>query len=370
MYFDYAATTPLDERLVPLLREHLLSPLNPSSTHSAGQKARRLLEDARERFAGLLGFTSPDHVVFTSGATEAANLALRGLAQAVPQPLRIATSEIEHSCIHDTVEDLEKLSLASVITLPVTEAGRTVPNSDNGTDLLCLMHSNNETGVLQDMEAARRFCSAENALWLCDASQSIGKVHFDAKKTGADLVVLSSHKVYGPVGAGALAGPAVARLRPQITGGPQEDEHRAGTQPVALILAFVRAVELAVEELHQRHRHLQNLESAFLRGLKKSATPFEINGEEPRIPGFLNLSFPGIEAADAVIALDQAGVRVSPGSACSTGVVAVSPVLAAMFPDKPERASGGIRVTFGAPTTEKDVASLVDAVSRLAEGRV
>jgi len=381
MYFDHAATTPMDERLLPILAEHLREPLNPSSIHRDGQRARRLLEDARTRLAAALGVGNPRDIVFTSGATEAANLALRGLAVPGRGPLRIALSALEHACVHDTTEALAKDGVAELARLPVTKDGRVrLIDEDEDADaertnsasasVLCLMHSNNETGVVQDVAAAHRFRDARpGCVWLCDASQSLGKVAVRCDDIGADLFVLSAHKLHGPPGIGCLAGPAVSRLRAQMAGGPQEDERRAGTQAVALALAFARAAELAVGELDARSRHLLSLEATLLGRLAALGVPFARNGEAPLLPGFLNISLDGVAATDGVIALDAAGFRTSPGSACSTGVVAVSRVLAAMHPDDPQRAAGGIRITFGKDTREADVVALADAIGRLADRR-
>lgn len=366
MYLDHAATTPMDERLLPLLQQHLREPLNPSSIHRDGQRARRLLEDARARLAAVLGLDDARSIVFTSGATEAANLALRGLAATSGAKRRIALSPLEHPCVRDTAEALARDGAADLVRLPATPGGRIDFGAAREADLLCAMHANNETGVLLDAAAARAFRDEAKCLWLCDASQSLGKAPLRCGDVRADLFILSSHKIHGPPGVGCLAGPGVMRLRAQMTGGPQEDERRAGTQAVAAILAFVRAAELAAEELDARRAHLASLEAALLDGLRQRAVPFVRNGEPPFLPGFLNIGVAGISATDAVIALDQSGFSVSPGSACSTGVVAVSHVLDAMFPGDPQRAAGGFRITFGKDSRATGVPALADAIARLA----
>jgi cysteine desulfurase len=368
-YFDHAATTPLDPRVRAVLLETLGPPLNPSSIHLDGQRARRLLEDARARLAAAVGLADPALLCFTSGATEAANLALRGLADAHRDgPLCVVTSPLEHSCVRATLERLAADGRVELHHLPVLPDGRArldpaaVPPS---AGLLCLMHANNETGVLQDVAGARALARERRIPWLCDAAQVPGKAPLDLDALGADLAILSAHKAGGPVGIGCLAGPALPRLLPQVTGGAQEDERRAGTQPVALARAFAEALALAAAEVDKRRAHRLACEHSFLAALERARVPFRLNGEATRLPGFLNLSFPGREAVDMVIALDQAGHRASPGSACSTGVVAASPVLAAMFPDDPERAAAGVRITFGPDTTPEAVGQLVESLASL-----
>lgn len=370
-YFDHAATTPVDPRALAEFARLAPEALNASSIHAAGQRARRLLDGCRERLAAAMRLPDAADIVFTSGATEAANFALRGLAARGPRPLRVATSAIEHSCVRDTLGVLAAQGAVDLVELPVGEDGRArlEPARLAAVHLLCLMHGNNETGVIQDVAAARERRAGGRFLWLCDASQSLGKVPLDLGALEADLVILSSHKIYGPAGVGCLAGPGLGQLVPQITGGPQEDERRAGTQPVALVAAFVRAAELAVEELDARRAHLLALEEHFLAALRELGVAFQLNGAAERLPGFLNLSFAGFEAVDVVIALDQAGHCVSPGSACSTGVVAVSPVLSAMFGNETARAAGGVRITFGKDTTEPEVTALAGDLAAVVAAR-
>ncbi|MBX3730435.1 MAG: aminotransferase class V-fold PLP-dependent enzyme, partial [Candidatus Sumerlaeia bacterium] len=292
-YFDHAATTPLDPRVRDALVEHAGEPLNPASIHGAGQHARRLLEHARGELAEAIGLHDPARIVFTSGATEAANLVLRGLADALARPLRVLSSPIEHACIRQTLESLERAGRARVHLLPVAEDGTVQLAADKlpEADLLCLMHANNETGVLQDVERARELARRHGMLWLCDACQSPARVLFDADALGADFVLLSAHKLYGPVGVGCLAGPGVDRLMPQLTGGAQEDERRAGTVAVALARAFAAAAALAVRERQADAARLRIHEHALLAGLHAAGVAFRLNGDAPRLPGFLNLSF-------------------------------------------------------------------------------
>ncbi len=345
----------------------MADPMNASSVHRHGQRARALLEEAREEIADLLG-TDPDTVVFTSSATEANNLALRGYtlrqnrAGLLP---RILTSDLEHACIRETAAWLGRTEAAEIIRLAVGEDGRADLHGAPPADLLCLMAVQNETGVIQDATAARAHRDAHSGLWLCDATQGLLSLDVSLPSLGADLVSLSSHKIHGPAGVGLLAGPGIWQLEPLLTGGPQEGELRAGTQPVALIRGFVAAARKAILQQNRHRERMEQLEALFLSHLSRHTGPFWINGGNPRVPGFLNLSFPGLAGADAVIALDVKGFSVSSGSACSTGVVQNSAALAVMFPNMEDRVRGGIRIVFGRGTTEADVISLSEEMAML-----
>ncbi len=325
-YLDHAATTGTDRRVVEFLAEELGNPENSSSVHRAGQRARALLEESREELAGIFRIKS-DQVVFTSGASEANNLAIRGLCSRIrrtDRPMRVASSPLEHSCIRETLERLASAGEVELSRLPVSRGGQTELDSRDardGADLLCLMYAQNETGVIQNLAAARDWKEKAGALWLCDGTQALGICDIDLGSLGADLFSCSSHKVYGPPGVGALVGPGIDRVESLITGGPQEGEHRAGTQAVALIRGFVMAVRLAVEERDARRERLANLSRTFLENASERGLNFKVNGEGEKLPGFLNMSVTGFSGADLVIALDARGFAVSSGSACATRVM-------------------------------------------------
>lgn len=365
VYLDYAATTPLDERIAPLILREMAHPANASSVHQTGQRARGRLEEARTGLAALLGLP-PDQVVFTSSATEANNLALRGFCEATSRPVKILTSQLEHSCIRSTAERLADRGAAELQLMAVGEDGRARLPETTDASLICLMAAQNETGVIQDLEGARRLAENSGALWHCDITQYFGVEPLNVPELGAGLVSFSAHKIYGPQGIGCLAGPGLKRIAPQLTGGPQEGEHRAGTQPVALIEGFVEAAKLAVAERSQRRSHLRALESLLLGRLREAGLPFFHNGGNgARLPGFLNLSFPGFTGADLVIALDARGFSVSAGSACATGVMETSPALAAMFSQDPTRAEGALRITPGKDTPVEAMESFADVLIQL-----
>ncbi len=370
IFLDHASTTPVDAMIREEIARLMALPMNASSVHVPGQKARALLEESRAETAAILA-VSPGEIVFLSSATEANNLALRGIAEVWRRQgrrLRVLTSDLEHSCIRETTADLASRGLADVFAMPVTPGGRAqLPETSDGVDLLCLMAAQNETGVLQDLAGATRLRRAGGGLWLCDVTQFFGAAPVRIADLGADLVSMSSHKVYGPPGVGLLAGPGVMRLLPMITGGPQEGDLRAGTQPVALIRGFAMALRQAEDRREARNQHLRNLESVFLRRLADLGVAHEVNGgaADARLPGFLSLRIPGLDGADAVVALDGRGFAVSSGAACATGVMEASPALRAMFPGDEARAGGAVRITPGAATTVADMLALADSLAEL-----
>jgi cysteine desulfurase len=371
-YFDHAATSPMCDAAVEELSQWRGVALNPSSIHQTGQGARRLLEEAREQLAALLGLP-PSQVVFTGSATESANLALRGTLSPqsnAPRRRRVVLSAvIEHSCIVETLDTLVHRGEIEVRPMPVTESGHALPHweEDGPLDMVCLMHANNETGVLQDTVAARATATTAACPLLCDASQSFGKV--PCANLGADLLIAASHKIGGPPGIALLAGPGIRALSPQVTGGGQEDGLRGGTPAVALARAFAAAAQAAHDAMERETARLQGLEQLLFARLTAEGVRWQLNGGGARLPGFLNLSVEGLEAVETVIALDAAGFCLSPGSACSTGVVAVSPVLTAMFPGDEARAKGGIRLSMGPANTAQSVIGLAAELGRIARRR-
>lgn len=371
-YLDHAATCPTRDEVLGQLSHDLLRPLNASSVHQTGQRAAALLEEARSELAALLNL-QPAAIVFTSGATEANNMALRGFAAAFTgrtgRPARLLCSPIEHACVRESCRALAGAGAAEVAWMEVSPAGRALLPSGGSepADLFCLMAAQNETGVVQDLDRARELRLATGARWLCDVTQSFALLPTDAFALGADFLSFSSHKIGGPPGVGVLAGQGLREITPLITGGPQENELRAGTQPVALIRGFVLAARLAAQERQTLRGRMEHLERVFLEALDGRGVAWRRNGgDAPRLPGFLNLSFPGFDGPDLVIALDARGFAVSSGSACATGVMETSEALAAMFPGDPARAAGAVRITPGRETGEEEMRALADALGAVA----
>ena len=346
VYLDNNATTPLLPAAWDAMRPLLLEAYgNPASAHHAGRRARRALDDARERTADLLG-ARPDEVVFTSGATEANNLALFGLSG--DPPGRILAGPVEHPSV---VEPLRRLTTAgfTVDWLPVDAAGAVdaaaledAPLPDHAAPevregegdapprLVTLQLANHETGAVHAVGVlAGRL--AGRAAFHCDATQAVGKIPVHFADLGVTTLALSAHKFHGPKGVGALLVRRGAVLRPRTWGGHQQAGLRPGTEPVALAVGMAAALGHAVREMDERTRKVCQLRDRFLDHLTAHAYPVVLNG--PAAGGLahtLNLSFPGLRADSLLMALDLAGVACSTGSACSSGSLLPSPVLRAM----------------------------------------
>ncbi|HEX9627909.1 MAG TPA: cysteine desulfurase family protein [Acidiferrobacterales bacterium] len=361
VYLDHNATTPVDDAvltaMLPFLREHYG---NPSSVHRPGRTARAALERAREQVAALVG-AHPAQVIFTAGGTEANSLALRGVAAVEVPPGRIAVSAIEHPSVAETAEALGGQGWL-VARIPVDSEGRvTVAGLEAGLDeravLASVMWANNETGVIQDIAALSTVARERGVVFHTDAVQALGKLPVDFAASGAQLMSLSAHKIYGPKGVGALIVDKAVDFVPQLVGGGQEKARRAGTENVAGIVGFGAAAELARERLEMRRRRalaLRERLTAGLRGLAASYGIVEFSASAERLPNTCCFAVPGVDGETLVLRLDQAGVAVSSGSACASGSGEPSPVLLAMGID-PQLARGGLRVSLGEGNTEADV---------------
>ena len=327
IYLDNNATTPLLPAVWDAMRPFAVEAYgNPASAHGFGRRARRGLEDAREQVAALLG-AHPDEVVFTSGATEANNLALFGLSG--DPPARLLASPIEHPSV---AEPLRQLAAAgfSVEWLPVNTEGVVAAEMPPGTSpaarLAALMLVNHETGAIQPV----RELAGRVALH-CDATQAVGKIPVHFHDLGVASLALSAHKFHGPKGAGALLLRRGAVLRPRTWGGHQQQGRRPGTEAVPLAVGLAAALDLACRDMERRTTVVRSLRKRTLAGLHEFASPIVINGPAAGgVPHTLNVSFPGLKADALLMALDLAGVACSAGSACSSGSLQPSPVLRAM----------------------------------------
>lgn len=369
LYLDHAATTPLDEAvleaMLPVLRDvHG----NPSSVHRLGQRARRHVEEARERVAAAIG-ARPSEIVFTSGATEADNHALRA---ALAGGGHLLTSELEHAAVRSTAR-LLAASGVPVTFLGPDERGVITPEAvrralREDTRLVSLMLVNNETGVKTDIPPIAEIVREHGALLHCDAVQALGFEPLDVGSLGADLVALSAHKVYGPKGVGALWIRSGLELPPLLTGGAQERGRRGGTHDVAGIVGFGAAAELAEARLDETRARVGALRDDFEARLARLPGVRVNGGEAPRGVKHANLRVEGVDGETLLMALDAAGIAASVGSACAAGSLEPSHVLTAMGLEPPE-AKASLRFSFGRGLTEADVttaASLVeDAILRV-----
>lgn len=363
IYLDNNATTPVLPAVWDAMRPYSTEFFgNPASAHAVGRRARQALEDARDRVAKLLGAFS-DEVIFTSGATEANNLALFGLAGT--PPAHILTSPVEHSSVTEPLRHLKQLGFA-VDHLPVDPVGRVradalPPLLRPDTRLLSVMLANNETGALQPVaELARLLHDSPLApphfpLFHCDAAQAVGRLPVHFHKLGVTALTLSAHKFHGPKGVGTLLLRRDTRLAPHVFGGHQQQGRRPGTEPVALVVGLAAALELAEHERDTRAAHVLRLRERFLTRLRGDAAPVVLNGPESGgVPHTLNLSFPGCSADVLLMNFDLAGIACSTGSACSSGSLLPSPVLQAMgVPDEVLRSA--MRFSFSALLTDADV---------------
>ena len=361
-YLDWNATGKLRPQAQAAMTAALNVTGNPSSVHAAGRAARHVVEAAREQVAALVGVAARD-VVFTSGGTEANMMAL---SPSLGETLLV--SAIEHPSVRSggrfaAMEEIP-VTAAGVVDLVALErrlAGRSRP-------LVSLMLANNEIGVIQPVAAAAAIVHAASGLLHVDAVQAPGRIECDFNTLGADLLTLSSHKIGGPQGVGALIKREGIFLEPLIKGGGQERGARAGTENVAGIAGFGAAAEAAGLLLAEEAIRMASLRERLEAGLRATAPNVVIFGAEaPRLPNTTLFSVPGMKAETAVIAFDLEGVAVSSGSACSSGKVAPSHVLAAMG-ISPELARGAIRVSLGYSTTEDDILVILKAWAKLAEG--
>ncbi|WP_029920940.1 cysteine desulfurase family protein [Nevskia soli] len=359
IYFDHNATTPLEPRVLEAMLPYLSGPYgNPSSVHRYGRAARDAVEAARLQVAALAG-AQPAEVVWTSGGTESNNLALKGAAGVAKQPSRILYGSTEHPAVLETAESMrsqgwqvETIAIDSqgLVDWPAFEALlRRGPLC-----IAALMVANNETGVLQDVPRAATLVHAAKALLLADAVQGAGKLPLDFAASGADLMSLSSHKLYGPKGVGALVIRSGVELAPLMHGGGQERGLRGGTENVAAIVGFGAAAELAQQELEARNTHLLALRERLATGLH--AVPgITIFGEQsPRLSNTVQFGLKGWEGEALLMALDRKGIAVSSGSACSSGKGEPSHVLLGMGLAR-DVAYGAIRVSLGKDNTATEV---------------
>lgn len=368
-YLDHNATTPLRPAARAAMRAALDLAGNPSSVHAEGRAARALVEAAREKVAALVGGRARD-VVFTSGATEALNLALApGWRGPSGPPRRLLIAATEHVAAldgHRFGADCERLAVRPDGTLDLAALDAALAAA-GGPAMLCLQAANNETGVLQPVAAAAERVRAAGGLVVCDAVQAAGRVACGFDVAGADMLILSSHKIGGPQGAGALVlrDAGLHCETPLLRGGGQERGLRAGTENVAAIAGFGVAAQEAAHGRAADGARLSALRDAFEADLRTLAADLVVFGETaPRLPNTSAFALAGVPAETMLMALDLAGVALSSGSACSSGKVRRSHVLAAMGV-APGLAACALRASFGWNSSEADVAAATAALRQI-----
>lgn len=370
MYLDHAATTPLRREVLDAMLPYLTDSFgNPSSAHAFGRVARAALDDAHERLAGRL-HVEPREIVFTSGGTEANNLALKGAAWASKaRGHRIVTSAIEHHAVGHTLRYLEKFGF-EVVELPVDRYGRVDPDQleaalTDRTIVVSIMLANNEVGTIQPIEdIVARVRTRRGILLHVDAVQAAPYVELDLTALGADLVSLAAHKFEGPKGVGALYVRHGTHILAQQHGGTQERHRRAGTENVVGAVGMATAYDLCCAERTETTARLAGLRERLAAGVL-AVDGTELTGHPTdRLPGLLSLIARGTDGASVSVSLDLEGIAASVGSACTTGSTEVSHVLTAMgYPE--DEARGALRLSLGRTTTEEEIATAVEVVPRV-----
>ncbi|KSU79085.1 cysteine desulfurase [Pseudarthrobacter enclensis] len=373
-YLDHAATTPLSAEALAVLTRELSRTGNPSSLHGSGRRARRAVEDARETVAAAAG-AHPSEVIFTSGGTEADNLAVKGLywsrVAEDPARRRILCSAVEHHAVLDTVEWLERHEGAQVTWLPVDGDGvvdlealaAELARDPASIALVTVMWANNEVGTIQPVARIVELAHAAGVPVHSDAVQAFGSVPVNFKESGLDAMSVSGHKIGGPVGVGALLLGRAVKLTPVQHGGGQERDVRSGTLDTASIAAFAAAAGAAVSALPVESARIAALRDLLIQGVQDRVPDAVLRGApgEGRLPGNAHFTFPGCEGDSLLFLLDLAGVESSTGSACTAGVPRPSHVLLAMGLDE-ETARGAQRFTLGHASTGADVEALLAAL--------
>jgi cysteine desulfurase len=376
VYLDHNATSPLRPQALAAMTAALSGAAgNPASIHAEGRAARAAIERAREQVARLVG-AAPLEVVFTSGGSEGLSAAVRGVCDRAPADRRrLVISAIEHSAVLGAAGLAERAGF-TLTELPCDaegriDAGQLAACLGSGVALVALQWANNETGVVQPVEDAGRACRAAGVAFVVDAVQAAGKLHVDFRRCGADLLVVSAHKLGGPQGVGALVVREGVVLAPLIAGGTQERRRRAGTPGVAAIAGFGAAAEAAQSSLREESERLLRLRAKIETRLRATWPAVRIHGQSaPRLPNTVNFALPGSAGPPLIIALDLAGFALSAGSACASGALGPSHVIRAMG-HAADDALAAVRLSMGWSTTADEVDRFLDClppiVSRLAE---
>ncbi|QIX26090.1 cysteine desulfurase [Nocardioides sp. JQ2195] len=378
VYLDHAATTPMLPAAVEALTEQLTNTGNPSSLHASGRHARRVVEESREKIAQALN-CRPGEVVFTSGGTEADNLALKGIywsrLRSEKRATRILSTAIEHHAVLDPLHWLEHDEAAAVTLLPVDRSARLDLDAlraeiEDGPDdiaLVSVMWANNEVGTIQPITDVVELAAAHGIPVHTDAVQAIGAVPVDFAASGVDALTLTGHKVGGPFGVGALVVRRELEVTPLVHGGGQERDIRSGTIDTPAIAGFAAAVEATVKGQADHHVRISALRDELVAGVRSAVPDAILNGDPANmLPGHAHFRFPGCEGDSLLMLLDARGIECSTGSACNAGIPQASHVLLAMGCSDAE-ARGSLRFSLGHTSTRADVDALLAAIGPVVE---
>ncbi|HEY5978114.1 MAG TPA: cysteine desulfurase family protein [Microlunatus sp.] len=369
-YLDHASTTPVVRAAVEAMSAHWGAAGNPSSLHASGRAARRALEESREQIADLVG-ARPVEVIFTSGGTEADNLAIKGSfwARRAGGRSRVVVSSIEHHAVLDPARWLASSAGADLVEIGVDPSGRIGVGElaaavDDRTAVVSVMWANNEIGTLQPATEFAEIAHRAGAWAHSDAVQAVGHVPVDFAVSGLDLMTVTAHKLGGPVGVGALVARREIGVESVLHGGGQERDVRSGTLDVAGVAGFAAALELAVATQASEHARLESLRAGLVAAVLAAAPDAVVHGPSDaaeRLPGVLNVELPGCSADALLLLLDAAGIDCSTGSACTAGVAEPSHVLVAL--GRTERQAGSaLRFSLGHTSTRADVDALTVAL--------
>ncbi|MBE6504635.1 MAG: cysteine desulfurase NifS [Methanobrevibacter millerae] len=368
MYLDNSATTKISDEVLEEMLPYLTDEFgNPSTLYSIGRESKKALEEARQRIADSIN-AKKDEIIFTSGGSESDNLAIKGIAFKLRKKGKhIITSEIEHPAVKESLYFLESLDF-KVTYLPVYENG-IIKIEDlkeaitPETILITIMHGNNEIGTLQPIEEIGKIAHENGIIFHTDAVQTFGKVKIDVEKQNIDLLSVSSHKINGPKGVGAIYIKKGIRLIPIIHGGGQERGIRAGTENVAGIVGFGKAAEIATSKLDEHAEKLSKIRDEIVEKVLNTIPESYLNGDvNERLPNIANIRFKAIEGESLILLLDAKGYQASTGSACSSNKLEASPVLTALGLD-PVDVHGSLRISLAPESDEFDVDEFVDVLS-------
>ena len=372
IYLDNAATTAVSSEVLNEMMPYLTTVFgNPSSVHSYGREAKHALDIARDRIAKGIG-CDPSEIYFTSGATEANNWVLYGIAHANKNKGRhIITSKIEHPSVLNMCKRLESEGFR-VTYLDVDQYGfvrldQLIHNLDADTILVSIMAANNEVGTIQNLQAIANIVGEKGIIFHTDATQAVGAININVHDMGIDALSLSGHKLNGPKGVGALYVKKGVKIDPYMLGGEQEYGLRAGTSNVASIVGLGKAVEIATRDIITNNKKIRQLRDYFITQIQKNIDLCYLNGHNiQRLPNNVNISFGMVDGESVMMLLDLQGIAVSTGSACSVGSIKQSPVLKAMGLSS-DLVSGAVRFTLSKSTTKKELDIVVEQLVKIVQ---
>ncbi|HEY0166069.1 MAG TPA: cysteine desulfurase family protein [Jatrophihabitans sp.] len=382
-YLDHAATTPMLPEVIDAISASMRASStgavgNPSSVHTSGRQARRIIEESRERLAGVLD-ARPSEVILTSGGTEADNLAVKGIylarRSADPARRKLLVSAVEHHAVLDSADWLVAHEKAELVLLPVDAHGVVQPETlaaalaedPDAVALVSVMWANNEVGSIQPVRELAEIAHAYGVAFHTDAVQAVGSLDVSFAASGVDAMTVTAHKMGGPYGAGALLLGRGVDCMPVLHGGGQERDVRSGTLDTPGAVGFSLAAELAVSRRVELASRLTGLRELLITGVLEAVPDVQLNGHpRHRLPGNAHLSFSGCEGDSLLMLLDARGVECSTGSACSAGVAQPSHVLLAMGADQ-QRARGALRLSLGHTSTEQDVRTVIEVIGPVVE---